>query len=108
MADGRHRWSDALAAHRDGATLRVAVTPRSGKTAFGEVVDGAIRVQVAAPPVDGAANAALVRFVAQAAGVPRGRVRLVSGERGRAKAILVAGLTVQDLAARLERSGGSP
>jgi uncharacterized protein YggU (UPF0235/DUF167 family) len=50
-------------------------------------------VRVAAPPVDGAANAALVDFLARRLGVAKGAVRILSGDRGREKRIAVDGLT---------------
>ena len=55
------------------------------------VADGVLRVRVAAPPVDGAANEALVRLLASELGVARGAVRLVSGATARTKVIEVAG-----------------
>jgi hypothetical protein len=51
----------------------------------------AVRIRVAAPPADGAANAELVRFLAERLGVPRGRVRIVAGALGRRKVIEVEG-----------------
>jgi uncharacterized protein YggU (UPF0235/DUF167 family) len=55
------------------------------------VVDGVLRVRVAAPPVDGAANEALVRLLASELGVARSAVRLVSGATARTKRIEVDG-----------------
>jgi uncharacterized protein YggU (UPF0235/DUF167 family) len=56
------------------------------------VVDGVLRARVAAPAVDGAANEALIRLLADALGVPRRDVRLVSGTTGRTKLVAVDGL----------------
>lgn len=89
------------APHPRGATLSLIVTPRSSVTAFAGVEGNALRVRVAAPPVEGAANAAMVRFLAEVAGVPKSAVRIVSGETGRRKRVVVEGVTVQDLAVRL-------
>jgi uncharacterized protein (TIGR00251 family) len=60
----------------------------------------AIRIRVAAPPVDGAANEAIVRFLAQRLGVPRAAVQLERGGAGRSKVVSVAGLDAET-AARL-------
>jgi uncharacterized protein (TIGR00251 family) len=64
----------------------------------------ALRVRLAAPPVDGAANEALTRFLAERLRVPRSAVRLVSGETSRTKLVDVDGLDPGELSARL----GSP
>lgn len=71
--------------------LRVRVQPRASRTeAVGEH-DGALKVRVAAPPIDGDANRELVRFVAKALGVTPSHVRLVAGATGRSKTLEIAG-----------------
>jgi len=66
----------------------VRLTPRGGRDAIDGVgEDGALRVRVAAPPVDGAANEALCRLLARALGVAPGGVRIVGGASGRRKVI---------------------
>lgn len=66
----------------------VRLTPRGGRDAIGGVGDdGALRVRVAAPPVEGAANEALCRLLAHALGVAPGDVRIVGGAGGRRKLI---------------------
>jgi uncharacterized protein YggU (UPF0235/DUF167 family) len=64
------------------------------------VIDGALRVRVAAPPIEGAANQALVRVLAEELGVARRSVRLVAGAAGRQKLIVVEGVSAEDLVAR--------
>ncbi len=85
-----------------GPTVRfqVRLTPRGGADRVDAVVDGVLRVRVAAPPVDGAANAALLRLLADELGVPRGAVRLRSGEAGRVKLVEVDGVAPEALARR--------
>ncbi len=61
----------------------------------------AIRLRLTAPPVDGAANEALTRFLAARLGVPRSAVKLVSGRTGRTKVVTVSGVTVEEAAKRL-------
>jgi uncharacterized protein (TIGR00251 family) len=74
-----------------GVVLEVLVQPRASRTrAVGEH-DGRLKVQLAAPPVDGEANAALIAFVAAALGVRRGDVAILRGETGRRKTLRVAG-----------------
>lgn len=61
----------------------------------------ALKLRVAAPPVDGAANEAVVRFLAERLGVPRSAVRVEAGATGRSKVIAVAGITVEAAGHRL-------
>ena len=93
--------ADAISEHRDGAVLAVTVVPRSGVTAIDRVEATALRIRVAAPPIDGAANAALVRYLTEELGIPRGNVRILAGETGRRKRVLFVTLTAEDLARRL-------
>ena len=64
------------------------------------VVDGILRVRVAAPAVEGAANQALVRLLADELGIARRDVRLVAGAAGRQKLIMVDGLDPEAILAR--------
>ncbi len=63
--------------------------------------DNALLVRLAAPPVEGAANDALIAFLADRLRVPRRAVQIVSGERGRQKRVAVAGATVNHVLSRL-------
>lgn len=90
-----------LRAAPDGTIVEVRVVPRAGKSKVSGVRDGAVLVHLAAPPVDGAANAALVVLLAEALGVPRRAVTLTRGDTARRKAVLVAGLSPADVRTRL-------
>lgn len=84
-------------------TVRVTVrlTPRGGRDAVeGVGEDGAIRCRVAAAPVDGGANEALVRLLAAELGIPRSGVRIAVGASARSKVVALAGVTAEDLVAR--------
>ena len=87
---------------RGGRELRIPVraTPRGGRDSIDGVRDGQLIVRVAAAPADGAANEAVLRLVAEAAGVPRTSVRLIAGATGRRKLIAVAGADRGSLVAR--------
>jgi uncharacterized protein (TIGR00251 family) len=77
------------------ATLSVRVVPRASKEGVAGFERGIVRLRLSAPPVEGKANEALTRFLAKALGVPRGRVTLVAGERGRSKIVRVQGMTTE-------------
>jgi uncharacterized protein YggU (UPF0235/DUF167 family) len=64
------------------------------------VIDGVLRVRVTAPPVEGAANQALIRLIADQLGIARRSVRLVAGAAGRDKLIVVEGASADALLAR--------
>ncbi len=84
-----------------GAMLEILVQPRASRTrAVGEH-GGRLKIQLAAPPVDGEANAALVLFLANALGVRRSDVAIVAGETGRRKRVRVAGVTAARAVERL-------
>jgi uncharacterized protein len=86
----------------DGLTLRVRVQPRASKDALSGERAGALVVRLTAPPVEGAANEALARFLGKTLGVAPSAVRVVSGATGRNKVVSVAGL---DAATARERLG---
>ena len=83
------------------ATVSVRVVPRSTKEGVAGFEGGVVRIRLNAPAVEGKANDALVRFLAKAVGVPRSRITLVTGERGRSKIVRVAGVTREALMAAL-------
>ena len=75
----------------DGLLVAVRVQPRAAREQIVGEVDGRLRVRLTAPPVDDAANEALVVAVARWLGVTRAQVGLVSGARSREKRVLVRG-----------------
>jgi len=77
----------------DSAEIVVRVIPRAKKTEITGERDGALVVRVAAPPVEGAANEALIDLFSSRLRVPRRAIRIVSGEHGRLKRIAIAGFT---------------
>ena len=79
------------------------VVPRASRDRLGPVHGDRLKVQLTAPPVDGAANDALVALVARALGRPRGDVAIVRGQTGRKKTVRVAGSTRDALLNRTSR-----
>lgn len=83
---------------RDGALhFTVRVVPRASRSSLAGEHDGALRVRVAAPPVDGAANEELLRVLARAFEVPTRDVLITSGHSSRLKQIRVSGATCERL-----------
>jgi len=89
-----------------GAVCSLVVTPKAGRT---ELIGGAgssISIRVAAPPADGAANDAMIRFLADIVGISRSRLSVVSGASSRRKRVLFKDMTGSELVKRLrERTG---
>lgn len=78
------------------ARLTLHVQPGAKRTEIAGRHGDAIKIRVASPPVDGAANAEVGRFIAERLGVPRSAVRIARGAAGRRKTIFVEGLTTAD------------
>jgi hypothetical protein len=85
-----------------GVTLAVRVIPRAGRTTIAGVRSGALTVRLAAAPVDGEANDALMAFLAKTFNLPRRDITIVSGHTSRDKRIALAGLSETQVAARLD------
>ena len=82
----------------DGAiTFAVRVVPRASRSEVAGEHEGALRVRVAAPPVEGAANVELARTLARALGVPVRAVEIRSGHASKTKLVRVAGATRERL-----------
>lgn len=81
----------------NNVTITVRVIPRSSRTEIVGEIDGAVKVRVASPPVDGAANTELIRFISKKLGVARSSVSIVSGETSRTKRLRVNGASAQEI-----------
>lgn len=79
------------------ARVTVRVHPRAKRTAITGRLGEAYKLDLAAPPVDGKANEECIRFFARIAGVPKARVRIVTGRNARMKVIDVEGLSQDQL-----------
>ncbi|MFL6374956.1 MAG: DUF167 domain-containing protein [Pyrinomonadaceae bacterium] len=73
--------------------LTVRVVPRASKSEIVGLHDGALKVRIAAPPVDGVANAELVKLLAKAFGIAKAGVEIISGESSKTKRIRIIGAT---------------
>ena len=81
--------------------FEVYIQPRASKTELAGVHDGVIKIRIAAPPVENAANRALIDFIAQHLGIAKRCVRVVSGGTHRRKVLEVEGVTAELIAAKL-------
>ncbi len=91
---------------RNSARLRLYVLPRATRTEIAGIHGDALKLRVAAPPVEGAANQAVVRFLAERLGVPRTQVSVVGGRTGRRKVVEIQGLDPATARARLGLGSG--
>jgi uncharacterized protein (TIGR00251 family) len=81
--------------------IDVYVQPRASKTELAGMHDGVVKIRIAAPAIENAANQALVEFVAQQLGIAKRSVRVVSGGASRRKVLEIDGVTAEVIAAAL-------
>jgi hypothetical protein len=82
-----------------GVRANVRVTPRAGRSGLTGVREGRLLLKVAAAPEGGKANAALLKLLSKAWGVPQSSIEIVAGASGREKVLLVRGVTAEHLLA---------
>jgi uncharacterized protein (TIGR00251 family) len=85
----------------ESATVTVHVLPRASREGVAGLFGDAVRVRLTAPPLENRANEALVRFLSATLNVPRARVEIVAGRRGRAKVVRVVGVSRKEFFLRL-------
>jgi uncharacterized protein (TIGR00251 family) len=87
------------------ATLAVRIQPRSSKNSATTMEDGSLKIRLTAPPVDGAANEALIKFLSDALSVSKSQVEILSGHTGRQKIIRISGISNEDAKRLLNNIG---
>ena len=92
---------DPISVSREGVSLLVRVIPRSGVTKISGVREGRLVVRLAAAPVDGAANDALVEFFSQLLKIPARNISVAAGAQTRNKRIVLAGIDAAELRTQL-------
>lgn len=90
-----------LRAQPDGTLLSVKLQPRASSNEIGEALGGELRIRVTVPPVDAAANEALVDLLARRLGCPRRRVELVRGHTSRHKTLKLHGFKPEEVHEKL-------
>lgn len=97
----------AIASERKGlVTLRVYVQPKAAHTACVGLHGDAVKIRVAAPPIEGSANAELIRFLAERCEIPRSHISIQVGATSRQKRVSLAGVSAEWVQARLAPSQG--
>ncbi len=86
----------------DAITFDVQVVPRASKEKLGPVLGDRLKIQLTAPPVDGAANEALVALLARKLGTRRDQIQIIRGLTGRKKTVRIVGATPAALRSQLE------
>lgn len=81
----------------DSVTVTIRVVPRASKTEFAGEIGGAVKVRITSPPIDGAANAELIKLFAKTLGVAKSCVEIVSGQTSKTKRIRIAGVTAEQV-----------
>ena len=87
-----------------GVTITIRLQPKASKTAILGEMEGALKIAVTAPPVDGRANDACIRFLAQLLKVARSSVTIAAGASSRNKVIRIDGVTAEQVRSRLTNS----
>ena len=99
MSRARHREDSAP------VTLSVRIQPRASKNEIVVMEGGGLKIRLTAPPVDGAANEALVKFLSDTLSIPKSHVEIVSGHTSREKIVRINGVSAAEVK-RLLNSGG--
>jgi uncharacterized protein (TIGR00251 family) len=80
-----------------GLLLPVRAVPRASKNEIQGIHGNALKIRLQAPPVEGRANEALIRFLSDVLDIPRSQLSIASGETGRNKAVLITGISKAEL-----------
>lgn len=86
-----------LTAKDGGVIFAVRVQPRASKSEVAGELDGALKIRLAAPPVDGEANEELIRFLAKFFNAPRRQIALISGQTSKNKLVRISGISVEEV-----------
>jgi uncharacterized protein (TIGR00251 family) len=88
--------------HAKGVYLHLKVQPRASRNEIAEPIGDELKVKVTAPPVDAAANQAVIDLLAKTLGISRGAVQIVRGQTSRHKTIYIDGITPSDVTNHIE------
>lgn len=91
---------------KGGVYIAIKLQPRASKTLIGAAVGSELKISVSAPPVDAAANQALVDLLAKELDFPRSTIQIVRGQTSRHKTVFVAGASAEQVLDRLAKITG--
>lgn len=86
----------------DGVEIRVRAVPRASKNKIQGIHDGALKIRLTTPPVDGKANQALIKFLSKTLKISKSQITLAQGETSRHKTLQIHGISAKDLRTRLK------
>ena len=92
-----------LTEHRDGVCLAVKLQPRASKNEIGPALGQELKIKVTAPPVDDAANQALVELLAETFDCARSSVQILRGRTSQHKTVLIAGMKAEEVVRKLQQ-----
>ena len=101
MTSNSHEFAGVFQENHDGVMVNIIVLPRSSKCTIVGLHDGALKIKLTKPPVDGEANAECCRFMAKSLGIAKSQIILVRGSTSRHKTLQINGLTAQQAFERL-------
>jgi hypothetical protein len=85
-----------LTEKNNALVFTVKVVPRASKSEIAGIFDGALKIRLASPPVDGAANAELIKLLSKTLGVSKSAIEILSGQTARTKQIKISGVNAKD------------
>lgn len=106
-SSSRHNAAEADHPEEGAKALAIWIQPRASRDAVVGEREGMVAIRLQAPPVDGAANAALLRFLARGLGCPTTSVHLLRGERSRCKWVVVEGIPAAEVKRKLLELGNT-
>jgi uncharacterized protein (TIGR00251 family) len=90
----------------DGLEVRIRAVPRASKNEIQGMYDGALKIRLTTPPVDGKANQALIKFLSKALKISKAQIELVQGETSRHKMVKITGLSKEEIIRKIETATG--
>lgn len=90
---------------RAGSTISVRLIPRAKRDEISEIrVDGTVKIRITAPPIEGKANRALIRFLAELLDIPEGKLEIIAGGGARNKLVLIKDLGTEEVNEKLSQA----